>query len=160
MLTSLRAEIPDTSAIQLRPLSAALVDRRALFALYKLSLYEHIDQTFGWDENFQQQRFSTSYRDDDFIAITQGPLMLGYVALKDETDEIHLSLLLVQPEHRNRQTGRQVMEALLSWAARSQRSVALSCFLCNRAAMRFYERLGFGIVTKDEHFVTYRFPVS
>jgi len=30
-------------------MSEGLVDRQALFALYKMSLHEHIDQTFGWD---------------------------------------------------------------------------------------------------------------
>ncbi|MFM0598481.1 GNAT family N-acetyltransferase [Paraburkholderia dilworthii] len=144
-------------AIGLRPMVEGVVDRRALFALYKVSLHEHIDQTFGWDENFQQDRFNQSYRDPEFIAVTLGSADVGYVALKDDVGEVHLSLLLLQPEYRSRGIGREVMRTLMSDASRSSRPLMLSCFLCNQGAMRFYEGLGFRAVETDEHFITYRF---
>jgi ribosomal protein S18 acetylase RimI-like enzyme len=158
MSFTLRPDNSDASAIRLRPMSEGVVDRQALFSLYKLSLHEHIDQTFGWDENFQQERFNTSYRDPDFISVTLGSATVGYVALKDEIEEVHLSLLLLQPGYRSRGIGRQVMQTLLSRASESDRPLTLSCFLCNQGAMRFYQNLGFCVVARDEHFVTYRSP--
>ena len=160
MSITLRPDTSDACAIRLLPMSEGLVDRQALFALYKMSLHEHIDQTFGWDENFQQERFNMSYRDPDFISVTLGSVTAGYLAVKDEIEEVHLSLLLLQPEYRSRGIGRQVMQTLLSRASESGRPLTLSCFLCNQGAMRFYQDLGFCVATKDEHFVTYRSPVS
>ncbi len=156
MSITLRPDTSDASAIRLRPMSEGVVDRQALFSLYKLSLHEHIVQTFGWDESFQQERFNTSYRDPEFISITFGSVTVGYVALKDEIEEVHLSLLLLQPDYRGRGIGRQVMQTLMARASESGRPLTLSCFLCNQGAMRFYQKLGFSIVSKDEHFVTYR----
>jgi ribosomal protein S18 acetylase RimI-like enzyme len=148
----------EASAIQLIPMSEGAVDRQALFALYKLSLHEYIDQTFGWDDNFQQERFNTSYRYPEFTLITLGSVTVGYFALRNEVEAVHLSLLLLKPEFRNRGIGWKVMQTLMSRTAESDQPLTLSCFLCNQAAMSFYQKLGFHVVTKDEHFVTYRSP--
>jgi diguanylate cyclase (GGDEF)-like protein len=155
-----RLAIQGASVIRLRPMTEGVVDRQSLFALYKLSLHKHIDQTFGWDENFQQERFSSSYRDSEFISVIVGTEAVGYVALKEETDKVHLSLLLLQPGYRGQGIGREVMQLLMSRACESGRPLTLSCFLCNEGAMRFYQKLGFSVVAKDEHFVTYQSPTS
>ncbi|MCX4161011.1 MULTISPECIES: GNAT family N-acetyltransferase [Paraburkholderia] len=146
----------ESSAIRLVPMSEGTVDRQTLFALYKLSLYEYIDQTFGWDEDFQQDRFSKSYPDPEISLIVLGSATVGYFALRNEPDSLHLSLLLLQPESRNRGIGRTVMHTLMSRAAASGQPLTLSCFLSNRAAISFYQKLGFRAVTEDEYFITYR----
>lgn len=154
----LRPITSDDGVITLRQMSSSAVDRQALFALYELSLHEHVEQTFGWDENFQRERFNTSYCDADFISISVGSLAVGYVSLKDEVERVHLSLLLLQPEYRGRGIGRRIMHMLMARVSESARPLTLSCFLCNHGAIRFYQKLGFSVVSKDEHFVTYRFP--
>lgn len=48
----------DTSLVRLTPVGdSGVVNRQSIFALYKLSLYEYVVQTFGWDESFQQRPF-------------------------------------------------------------------------------------------------------
>lgn len=59
----------ENTAVRLSPLSDYPIDRSDLFALCKLSLFEFIDQTFGWVENFQQSRFDKSYPDEAFSVI-------------------------------------------------------------------------------------------
>jgi ribosomal protein S18 acetylase RimI-like enzyme len=153
-----KSDISDANSIHLSPAAEGVVDREAIFALYKLSLQEYVAQTFGWDENFQQRRFNATYRDPEFILIELGSAAVGYVSLKANLQEVHLSLLLLHPEYRNRGIGREVMQTLMSRASESGLPLTLSCFLCNKGAMRFYEKLGFRLVTKDEHFADYRFP--
>ncbi|MEQ5839509.1 GNAT family N-acetyltransferase [Paraburkholderia acidicola] len=149
----------ESNAVHLLPMSEGAIDRQALFALYKRSLHEYIDQTFGWDEDFQQDRFSNSYPDPEISLIVSGSTTVGYVALRNEPKSLHLSLLLLQPESRNRGIGRTVMQTLMSRAAAFSQPVTLSCFVRNRAAISFYQKLGFCVVTEDEHFVTYRSPI-
>ncbi len=149
----------DTSLVRLTPVGdSGVVDRRLIFALYKLSLYDYVVRTFGWNESFQRERFDVSYCDPDLSWVELGPTTMGYVALKTSVEEIHLSLLLLQPEYRNHGIGRKVMETLMSRAVQSNLPLTLSCFLCNQGAMRFYRALGFCLVRKDEHFADYRFP--
>lgn len=97
----------ENTAVRLSPLSDYPIDRSDLFALCKLSLFEFIDQTFGWVENFQQSRFDASYPDEAFSVILLGAQAVGYVSQKSELDSLHLSLLLLQPAHRRRGVGTQ-----------------------------------------------------
>jgi ribosomal protein S18 acetylase RimI-like enzyme len=153
-------DISDETVVHLNPSAEGVVDRQSIFALYKLSLHEYVAQTFNWDESLQQERFNASYRDPDFISIELGSTTVGYIALKASVEDVHLSLLLLQPEYRNRGIGRKVMQTLMARAAETNLPLTLSCFLCNQGAMRFYQKLGFCLVRKDEHFADYRFPAA
>jgi ribosomal protein S18 acetylase RimI-like enzyme len=147
----------DTNLLRLTPVGdSGEVDRQSIFALYKLSLHGYVSQTFGWDESFQKERFDVSY--PDLISVDLESSTVGYVALRTSVEEIHLSLLILQPEYRNRGIGRKVMETLMARAVESNLPLTLSCFLCNEGAMRFYRELGFLLVRKDEHFADYRLP--
>ncbi len=149
----------EKEALALLPIGKDALDRHVLFDLYKISLRELIDQTFGWDEHFQQNRFDTSYLKQELLSITLGPTSIGYVAMKQETDSIHLSLLLLQPAYQNKGFGKQAMETLLLSARSMGKKMTLCCFTRNAQAMRFYRRLGFTTIAEDEHFVTLRSPL-
>ncbi|WP_176081298.1 GNAT family N-acetyltransferase [Paraburkholderia tropica] len=155
----------DSLVFELIRMPEGPLDRAALFALYQSALHAHIDRAFGWDDAFQQARFDRSYHDADIELIvqgqeTQGREIAGYLALTSDTDALHLSLLILKPAFRNRGMGGAIMRTLMSRATQSNRPLVLSCFLCNHAAMRFYEALGFQPVERDAHFVTYRFAAS
>lgn len=130
-----------------------------LFALYKLLLYKHIDEAFGWDEHFQKKRFVSSYRGQDFYSVALEGLDVGYAILKNQPEDIHLSLLLLRPAHQQRGIGQSVMKQLMTCAVAAGRCLTLSCFLSNQRAMEFYQKLGFSAVTTDEHFVKYQYPL-
>lgn len=134
--------------------------RPELFVLYKLTLHDFIDPAFGWDEDFQRQRFMTSYAGKDCYAITVDEVDVGCIVLTYQTDDVHLSLLLVQPEHQRQGIGRQVMQTLMSLAADTGQVVTLSCLVGNHNAMEFYRTLGFEIVGREEHFVTMRYSAN
>ncbi|WP_321845552.1 GNAT family N-acetyltransferase [Paraburkholderia bannensis] len=148
----------DDDVITLSQIPNSAIDKHALFSLYELSLRQYIESTFGWDEDFQRERFNASYLDRDFISIYVGSLAVGYVSLKDEVEHVHLSLLLLQPEFRGRGIGQRVMHMLIARVSASGRPLTLSCFLCNQGAIRFYKKLGLSAVSEDEHFVNYRIP--
>ncbi|WP_321877671.1 GNAT family N-acetyltransferase [Paraburkholderia bannensis] len=146
----------DDDVITLGQIPNSAIDKHALFSLYEQSLRQYVEPTFGWDENFQRERFNASYLDRDFISINVGSLAVGYVSLKDEVEHVHLSLLLLQPEYQGRGIGQRVMHMLTARVSASGRPLTLSCFLCNQGAIRFYKKLGLSAVSEDEHFVNYR----
>ncbi|WP_052391852.1 GNAT family N-acetyltransferase [Paraburkholderia bannensis] len=120
----------DDDVITLSQIPNSAIDKHALFSLYELSLRQYIESTFGWDEDFQRERFNASYL--DFISINVGSLATGYLSLKDEAERVHLSLLLLQPEYRGRGIGQRVMHMLMARFSDSGRPLTLSCFLCNQ----------------------------
>ena len=142
--------------ISFMPISRDEADGDALFALYKLLLYTYIDQTFGWEDDFQRDRFDTAYRHCEFTLVKMGSVIAGYFATKYEQDAVHVSLLFIKPEFQRKGIGREIMKTLTAHATAVNRSVTLSCFICNQPAMDFYKNLGFRVTTKDEYFVSYR----
>ena len=148
--------MPANTRIRLSPISEGSVDRQSLFSLYKASLYDHIEQTFGWDERFQQARFDTQYGDAALSLIWSGAEVAGCLALRNEAQSQHVSLLLLWPAHRRAGIGREVMHMVMEQAMRASMPVTLSCFLSNQAALRFYHALNFSVTSTDEHFANLR----
>lgn len=146
--------------ITLNRLPSGFNHRHDLFALYRLTLHRCIDQAFGWDEDFQRQRFMTAYVGKDCYAIAVDEVDVGCIVLTYQTDNVHLSLLLVQPEHQRQGIGRQVMKTLMLQSADTGQVVTLSCLAGNQNAMEFYRALGFEIVGREEHFVNLRYAAN
>jgi predicted N-acetyltransferase YhbS len=134
--------------------------RQEAFALYKLSLYQHIEKAFGWEERAQRLRFDSVYRDQDYLWVMRGAEVVGHVVMKQDEAGAHLSLLLVQPEHQHQGIGRSVMKMLMMKADQAQGALTLSCFLIDERAMGFCQRLGFTLMCTDEHFATYRYSAD
>jgi ribosomal protein S18 acetylase RimI-like enzyme len=140
------------SSITLLPFSEGIIDRSNLYALYCLLLREYIETVFGWNEEFQRQRFEREYPSHKTFLILHGAMIAGFVVLKCESEEIHLSLLLLHPEFQSFGIGTHVMELILAQAKSLDVPVTLSCFRKNDQAMKFYARLGFLITYEDAHF--------
>ena len=128
-------------------------DLESAFSFYKTSLEEVISKTFGWNEEFQRNRFWSRYQLDWFHWIEADMERLGYICFYQSSLEIHISLIIILPEKQRCSYGRQAMLHLHDQARQSGRKVTLSSFKENVSAIRFYETLGYKIVGSDEHFV-------
>ncbi|MEP4545457.1 MAG: GNAT family N-acetyltransferase [Saccharospirillum sp.] len=123
------------------------------YQLYRESLYEFIDQAFGWNEAFQQQRFWSSYPIDSLLWITHvNSSRIGLVSFLNKDQSLHLSLLLLYRAHRGSGLGSLVMRELEGLAEGSGRKITLSTFRENKGAFVFYQKLGYQIDNQDEHF--------
>lgn len=138
-------------------MSEGPVDRSTLFALYKHCLRDYIEETFGWNEAYQRARFDTQYEDATLSLVWRGAELAGVLALRDEMQSLHVSLLLLWPAYRRDGIGRHVMRKVLEQGARESRPVTLSCFLRNTAALEFYRSLDFAVDSTDEHFANLRY---
>lgn len=123
------------------------------FVIYKASLEEYIDKTFGWNEEFQRTRFFGQYQADWFHWIEVDLERVGYICYWQSDFEIHISLLIIFPEKQRHSYGRQLMLLLHDQAFRCGLKITLSSFKKNTRAIRFYENIGYKIVGSDEHFV-------
>jgi ribosomal protein S18 acetylase RimI-like enzyme len=142
-------------SIALRPFAQGAVGNAELFDLYEAALRGYIDLAFGWDEAMQRQRFRASYDPADIWLVEVSGETTGYIAVKTDHGQLHLSLLILKPRFQRRGIGRKVMDALVAMAAETGAGITLSCFLSNTGAKAFYESLGFAATAQDEHFVTY-----
>ncbi|UPR55239.1 GNAT family N-acetyltransferase [Vibrio cyclitrophicus] len=126
----------------------------ALFAFVKPGLFIHVDNVFGWDDDFQRQRLINDYHPSWFHRIYHKNERVGLVCFKPYGNVYHVHLLIIFPQYQAQSLGRKIMSLIHEKAHQEQRNqVTLSSFISNTHAISFYQALGYQIVDdSDEDF--------
>ncbi|MEZ8386605.1 GNAT family N-acetyltransferase [Vibrio splendidus] len=126
-----------------------------LFACVKQGLFIHVDNVFGWDDDFQRQRLLNDYHPSWFHWLYLGKQRGGLVCFKPYDNAYHIHLLIIFPQYQGRTLGKEVMTLIHKRAMEEGRKhVTLSSFRSNTRAISFYQALGYQIVDDcDEDFV-------
>lgn len=123
------------------------------YELYKESLFEFVEQTFGWDEQYQRDRFQSCYAPETiFWVVDATGKHTALVCYSNSDLNLHIALLLVYKASQGLGFGSQVMQELEDLALTEGRSVTLSTFKGNHRAISFYQERGYQIEGQDEHF--------
>ena len=112
------------------------------FLIFKSSFEDIISKSFGWNEEFQRNRFFTKYQIDWFRWIEVDSERIGYICYWQSDIEIHISLIILFPEKQRHSYGKQLMFDMKKHAQLDGRKITLSTFKQNEGAIRFYENLG------------------
>ncbi|NOJ06728.1 GNAT family N-acetyltransferase [Vibrio splendidus] len=125
------------------------------FTCVKQGLFIHVDNVFGWDDDFQRQRLLNDYHPSWFHWVYRGEERIGLVCFKPYDNAYHIHLLIIFPQNQGRSLGKQVMTLIHKRATEERREqVTLSSFRSNTRAISFYQELGYQIVDdSDENFV-------
>ena len=125
------------------------------FREYKLGLKSVISEVFGWDEEFQYERFSSSYELSWLYWVLKDGEPQAQLCYKLTNFELHLHLLIVFEEHRNKGLGREIMSYIHDLADEASLRTTLSSFRNNAKAITFYENLGYEVTDEEEHFLEF-----
>ncbi|MEZ9684335.1 GNAT family N-acetyltransferase [Vibrio atlanticus] len=126
-----------------------------LFTCVKQGLFIHVDNVFGWDDDFQRQRLINDYHPSWFHWIYSENEKVGLVCFKPYDNAYHIHLLIISPQYQGQSLGKKVMSLIHEKAHQEQRNqVTLSSFRSNTRAISFYQALGHQIVDdSDTNFV-------
>jgi ribosomal protein S18 acetylase RimI-like enzyme len=139
----------------LRP--ATSNDYDFLYELKVACLKEYVAATWGWDEAYQQQRFTNFFDPAAIQIIGVDGQNIGQLSVEDMGGELFLSGIYLSPEWQNQGLGTEIIKDVLSTAKASGQQVSLQVLKVN-PARRLYERLGFSIFAEtDTHFKMRRF---
>jgi ribosomal protein S18 acetylase RimI-like enzyme len=129
-------------------------DYEFLYNLHRETLKEHIDQTWGWDEAWQQAHFQEKFDISGKMIIECEGVSIGCIAALDEGDHIFLSYIALKTDYQRRGIGTQLIEEVLASAAERKMPVILKVLRAN-PARTLYERMGFIITntTETHHFM-------
>lgn len=126
-----------------------------LFTAVKQGLYKHIEEVFGWDDDFQRDRLQSSYEQAWFHWLVEKGERVGLVCFKRYDNALHLHLLIVFPDRQRQRVGLRVMERLRDIATKEGReALTLSSFVVNKQAVKFYQRLGYEVTESDAQFLS------
>ncbi|HEX8459932.1 MAG TPA: GNAT family N-acetyltransferase [Segetibacter sp.] len=121
------------------------------FRLKKIVYREYIEQTWGWDEefqmNFHKENFSTA--NTKVITVENNPI--GTVDVKEESERIFLSGLYLLPEFQNKGIGSLVLADIERQAQAAGKRLELEVLKVNVRAQELYKKLGFRMDEQDEN---------
>lgn len=129
---------------------ASLSDRDTLFALHVELFRRHIEQIWGWDDDWQLANFKKEWAEvRTEILIHEGEL-LGYIQTRHETDHIYVLNLALYPRFQSRGVGSMAMELMKQRAKFEKLPIKLNVFRTNQRVIEFYKRLGFEVEMETE----------
>ena len=118
------------------------------FQLFKRCLGRYIDQTWGWDDVFQQHGFLENFSPNNFDILLLRDQRIGGLSLLHMKDFLQLELLLIDAPWRNSGLGSTIMQPLMKQATAQSIPIRLRVLRCN-PAYNFYQKLNFRTESQD-----------
>ncbi len=109
---------------QLRP--AAVSDEAFLYDLHRITMRDVIEQTWGWDEEWQRDDFSKRWGESDISVIDVNGQAVGSLWVSSRAGAIHIVELQLLPAVQGQGIGTGVVQSLKQKAAGQGTSLTLS----------------------------------
>ncbi len=136
------------SIVNLRP--AVQGDIELLYALYCTVFRSHIEQLWGWDEQWQRGNFRCEFKSSSTLVSRLGGQDIGYLQVLIAPHRMYLKNIALWPEVQGKGIGSILVKDLQDEALRKAVPLELSVFRTNPRAQQFYQRLGFRQVGQNK----------
>ena len=134
---------------QITTRTATSDDYEFLWQLLKATMQDYVDQTWGWDEAWQQAYFRQTFDPGENQIVVLHGQDIGVIAAKKTEHSVFLSRIYILLEHQGRGIGTQLVESVKAEAFREGLPVTLRVLKVN-PARNWYERLGFVMAEERE----------
>ncbi|WFP48935.1 GNAT family N-acetyltransferase [Methylomonas sp. EFPC3] len=124
-------------------------DAEWLFDLYRQSMRDCVEATWGWDEDFQKSGFNQNLKPSDWQVIWLGEHRIGGFVLNECSDHLRLAMIMLEPEYRRQGLGRKILTHIQQVARQKALPVRLNVIKAN-PVLPFYTKLGFRQYAEDE----------
>ncbi|WP_367871551.1 N-acetyltransferase family protein [Luteolibacter sp. Populi] len=127
-------------------------DHEIVFDLYEALFRHHVEQIWGWNQEWQIANFAEEWRRARTSVILVEGAIAGYLQVQLEEDHSYLLSLGILPASQGVGIGYRIMEDLMDETALRGLPLRLSVFRTNPRALRFYEALGFQVTEATPEF--------
>ena len=124
-------------------------DKKWLYDLYRTTLRDYIDKTWGWDEVFHKNQFETNLLPTKFKIIMVNNEDVGAYLLKDESEYHWLEMFFIHPKMQRAGLGSGIISCLQADSLKAGKPLRLSVLKVN-PAKEFYSRHNFKVYDEDE----------
>jgi GNAT superfamily N-acetyltransferase len=139
--------------ISLRQITDADLEFR--WHLHNAALKKYIEETWGWNEEWQRRHFEDRFDPNEGRIIVVNGTDAGYWWVNERAEEIFLVSVHLSPDFQRRGIGTRLIRSLTDNAYKPVRLRVLKV----NPARRLYERLGFTISADlDTHFEMTKAP--
>ena len=124
-----------------------------LYAMHVVTMKEYVDQTWGWDDAFQESVFQKNYVPAEIRVVTFEGKDVGMISLEEREEDIFLRAIEILPSHQGQGIGARIVQQIITETASKQKPVLLYVLKVN-PTKGLYERLGFSAIEEtDTHFI-------
>lgn len=115
----------------------------------------YVDQTWGWDENFQKEYFHKHFDEKEVQIIEKDGAAIGAIETQDKDDKIFLLNLKIDPKFQDNGIGTELIRKMVNSSEKENKPVELQVLKVN-PAQKLYERLGFEVIDETETHIVMR----
>jgi GNAT superfamily N-acetyltransferase len=139
---------------------ATLQESSLLYGLYVEAMKAHIEQIWGWDEDWQKNDFATALNTISTNVIQFNNELIGYYQLEQAEDHDYLRMFILDKQHRSKGIGSIILQRLLEQSQTKHSTLKLRVFKINTAALRFYQREGWQVIKVEDafYYLDYKTP--
>jgi GNAT superfamily N-acetyltransferase len=119
-----------------------------LWRLVVETMKGYVEETCGWDEGYQRERFQLTFKPECIQIIQCEEVSIGLWEVARNEDPWLLQRIAIRPEFQNRGIGGRLVSDLLSEAEEARCGVALQVLRVN-PARQLYARLGFQVTGEN-----------
>jgi ribosomal protein S18 acetylase RimI-like enzyme len=133
--------------VQLRDVNIG--DFNFLFNLHRTAFKPYIDQTWGWEEEWQLTYFRSRFDPDIRKMIQFQGRDVGCISVQDQGNALFIAYIAISPTYRRRGIGSSLIQKVIREAEERGIPVRLQSLKVN-PVRELYERLGFRIIGSTE----------
>ena len=118
-------------------------DMEPLGAIHRAAMREHVEKTWGWDEEWQRTFFRDNFPFGQRQVVEYEGTMVGMLDVVRHDDHLELANIMMAPNYHRMGIGSLLVGRLKDEANKLGVPVKLQVLKVNVDARRLYERLGF-----------------
>jgi ribosomal protein S18 acetylase RimI-like enzyme len=118
-----------------------------LYQMHVATMKEYVDQTWGWEDDFQKKVFQERFDPSEIQMITFNNIDIGVISLLKKKEEIFLRAIEILPQYQSKGIGTWLIKNIIQEGELSRVPVILYVLKVN-PAQKLYKRLGFHIVSE------------
>src|SRR5215470_12256981 len=103
-----------TERLRFRPVK--MEDYEYLYNLHVATMKDYVEQTWGWDEEFQREGFRKDFDPSDLQIITLDNKDIRAISVRRNEEEIFLRAIEIDPEYQRRKIGTYIVQSILDEA--------------------------------------------
>ena len=126
-----------------------------LYRLHAATIREYVEETWGWQEEWQQEYFARKFDPENRQIIRIDDQDAGVIMIERRDEELFIGLIEILPKFQGHGIGSTLIRHVIQTAHADGLPVTLQVLKTNTPARRLYERLGF-VITQEEK---YRFQM-
>ena len=122
--------------------------------LHHESMRVYVEPLWGWDEEFQHQRYKKIWKPENIKIINFEKTDIGYLETEDYGDYIKIVNFFIAKEFRDKGIGTLVLGDLTKDNKKTVKKIKLNV-LNNNPAKKLYEKIGFQFISEDKGLLSY-----